>query len=116
MTEKIHPLRITLYKLATTSAHTLETDKVKTGDQWFIDRILVRNRTNDGSDVEAYINTGAYDHAVGYQRGLASNEWSTLDFDLILKEGETLKFEVSDLTASDEFDVHLTGRRVYQVD
>ena len=115
MKQKVHPLRIALKNTASATTLDVETDKVKTGDQWKVDRIMLRNQTRANSDVVVYINTGAYNHAIAFERGLADNEWSYLDLDLILKEGESLVFSWSDIVSSDVLDSHITGERRYQI-
>ena len=116
MREKVHPLRINLKLTASTTTHDVSTDKVKTGEQWKIDQIIVRNNTRANSDVEVYINTGAYYHAVDFVRGIAESEWAKLDIDLTLKEGESLRFYWTDVADGDVLDMHITGDRRYRKD
>ncbi len=114
MARKIHGLRRQVRATASATTHTADADRVKMGDVWFIDRIMVRDDSRSNADVEVYIAGGGSDHAVAVIENLGDNFWGQIDVDLRLYEGEFLRFKWRQVVSGDVLDMHYNGRIHYR--
>ncbi len=114
MARKIHGLRRKVRATTSATTHTADAEAVRTGEIWWIERVLLRNQTRANSDIEVYISGRGSDHAVGVIENIGDNFWGQIEVDLRLYEGEYLRFQWSDVVSGDVLDMHYNGHVHYR--
>jgi len=100
---------------ATTTSATVYSNAVPEGERWFLDRLAFDNEQRSTMDVKTSIESGAERHVIHYQSSITKDEPASVQLQLWLRQGERLRFDVSDIVAGDRVTIWVTGNKLYQV-
>ena len=98
---------------ATSTEVIQDSSVVPPGEIWYLKRLALRNDTTSGSDVLVSIVTAGYEHVVYYAKDLVSGEWTSVNLEIYLREGEFLRLDWTSVVSGDRLTAHLTGERLH---
>ncbi len=84
---------------------------VQDGERWFLNRISVRNRTRQNSDVIVSLRRAGVDLILTEIQNLGDDIWSTFKAEDWVYGGQAVVVSWSDVQASDVLEVHISGRK-----
>lgn len=96
---------------ASSTTATQQSDLVPPGEIWYLKRLALRDDTTSGADVVVSIVTAGYQHVLYHASNLTAGEWTSVNLEIFLREGERLQFDWSSVAANDRLTVHLTGEK-----
>ena len=116
MSNRIDTWRERLTKTATGTTATVDSERIPAGERCYLQRVAVTNNTTDNASCLVSVYTVGYSHALAHFKDLTPGEWAGQAIEMWLGDGESLRFEWSNIVSDEKLEMMITGQRRFAND